>query len=48
MPVLLVQAIEEFFNGYFSTHERSAKTKVAHRSDLDWAGLRSSQVTRLL
>src|SRR5215213_11958024 len=35
MPVLLVQAIEEFFNGYFSTHERSAKTKVAYRSDLD-------------
>jgi integrase/recombinase XerD len=35
MPVLLVQAIEEFFNGYFSTHERSAKTRVAYRSDLD-------------
>jgi site-specific recombinase XerD len=35
MPVLLVQAIEEFFNGYFSTHERSVKTKVAYRSDLD-------------
>jgi len=33
--VLLVQAIEEFFNGYFSTHERSAKTRVAYRSDLD-------------
>jgi integrase/recombinase XerD len=33
--VLLVQAIDEFFNGYFSTHERSAKTKVAYRSDLD-------------
>jgi integrase/recombinase XerD len=33
--VLLVQAIDEFFNGYFSTHERSAKTKIAYRSDLD-------------
>jgi integrase/recombinase XerD len=33
--VLLVQAIDEFFNGYFSTHERSAKTRVAYRSDLD-------------
>jgi len=33
--VLLAQAIEEFFNGYFSTHERSAKTKIAYRSDLD-------------
>ncbi len=31
----LDQAITEFFNGYFSTHERSAKTKVAYRSDLD-------------
>jgi integrase/recombinase XerD len=34
-PVLLVQAIEEFINGYFSTHERSPKTKVAYRSDLE-------------
>lgn len=33
--MLLVQAIDEFFNGYFSTHERSAKTRVAYRSDLD-------------
>lgn len=33
--MLLVQAIEEFFNGYFSTHERSVKTRVAYRSDLD-------------
>lgn len=33
--MLLVQAIEEFFNGYFSTHERSVKTKIAYRSDLD-------------
>jgi integrase/recombinase XerD len=32
--MLLVQAIDEFFAGYFSTHERSAKTKVAYRSDL--------------
>ncbi len=31
----LDQAITEFFNGYFSTHERSVKTRVAYRSDLD-------------
>jgi integrase/recombinase XerD len=30
-----MQAIDEFFNGYFSTHERSAKTRIAYRSDLD-------------
>jgi len=33
--MLLNETIDEFFNGYFSTHERSAKTKVAYRSDLD-------------
>ena len=33
--MLLMQAIDEFFNGYFSTHERSAKTRIAYRSDLD-------------
>ena len=33
--MLLAQAVEEFFNGYFSTHERSVKTKIAYRSDLD-------------
>lgn len=33
--MLLAQAIDEFFSGYFSTHERSMKTKVAYRSDLD-------------
>ena len=33
--VLLVQAITEFSNGYFSTHQRSPKTEVAYRSDLD-------------
>lgn len=33
--MLLVEAIEEFFNGYFSTHERSVKTRVAYRSDLN-------------
>lgn len=32
--MLLNQAIDDFFNGYFSTHERSPKTKVAYRSDL--------------
>lgn len=33
--MLLVQAIEAFSKGYFSTHERSSKTKFAYRSDLD-------------
>ena len=33
--MLLDQAIEDFFRGYFSTHERSAKTRIAYRSDLD-------------
>jgi integrase/recombinase XerD len=33
--MLLNQAINDFFNGYFSTHERSAKTRAAYRSDLD-------------
>lgn len=33
--MLLEQAIADFFNGYFSTHERSPKTKIAYRSDLD-------------
>lgn len=36
--MLLEQAIADFFNGYFSTHERSPKTKVAYRSDLDQLG----------
>jgi len=31
----LDQAITEFFNGYFSTHNRSKKTEIAYRSDLD-------------
>jgi len=31
----LTQAIAEFLNGYFSTHERSKKTKTAYLSDLD-------------
>lgn len=31
----LNQAITEFFNGYFSTHSRSPKTKIAYKSDLD-------------
>jgi integrase/recombinase XerD len=31
----LTQAIAEFLNGYFSTHERSNKTKRAYLSDLD-------------
>ena len=33
--MLLVAAIERFFHGYFSTHERSEKTRIAYRSDLD-------------
>ena len=31
----LTQAIAEFLNGYFSTHERSKKTSAAYLSDLD-------------
>jgi len=31
----LNQAITEFFNGYFSTHDRSKKTQVAYKSDLE-------------
>src|SRR5882762_2297877 len=31
----LEQAITEFFNGYFSTHDRSKKTEVAYKSDLE-------------
>jgi len=31
----LTQAMNEFFSGYFSTHDRSAKTKTAYRSDLE-------------
>jgi hypothetical protein len=31
----LDQAIIEFFNGYFSTHDRSKKTEVAYKSDLE-------------
>jgi site-specific recombinase XerD len=30
----LTQAIAEFLNGYFSTHERSKKTRTAYSSDL--------------
>ncbi len=31
----LKQAIAEFLNGYFSTHERSKKTRTAYSSDLE-------------
>ena len=34
----LKQAIGEFLNGYFSTHQRSKKTIVAYRSDLEQFG----------
>jgi site-specific recombinase XerD len=35
LAVLLAQAIDEFLGGYFSTHERSTKTKAAYHSDLN-------------
>lgn len=31
----LMQAISAFLSGYFSTHDRSVKTKTAYRSDLE-------------
>jgi integrase/recombinase XerD len=31
----LIQAISEFLNSYFSTHDRSVKTRTAYRSDLE-------------
>ncbi len=34
----LTQAIAEFLSGYFSTHERSQKTKTAYCSDLEQFG----------
>src|SRR5256884_408885 len=34
----LKQAIDEFLNGYFSTHQRSKKTRVAYSSDLEQFG----------
>jgi site-specific recombinase XerD len=34
-PMQLTQAIAEFLNGYFSTHERSKKTRTAYLSDLE-------------
>lgn len=37
-PMQLIQAISEFVNGYFSTHDRSSKTKTAYRSDLEQFG----------
>jgi integrase/recombinase XerD len=33
--MLLERAIDEFFKGYFSTHDRSSKTRAAYHSDLD-------------
>src|SRR5689334_21475742 len=35
----LEQAIAEFLNGYFSTHQRSGITRVAYSSDLEQFGL---------
>src|ERR1051325_9499809 len=32
--MLLAQAIDDFFDGYFSTHDRSKKTKTAYRADM--------------
>jgi integrase/recombinase XerD len=34
----LKQAIAEFLSGYFSTHQRSKKTRVAYRTDLEQFG----------
>jgi integrase/recombinase XerD len=34
----LKQAIDEFLSGYFSTHQRSKKTRVAYSSDLEQFG----------
>ena len=31
----LTQAVAEFMSGYFSTHERSQKTRTAYGSDLE-------------
>ena len=48
--MLLDQAIDDFFHGYFSTHERSTKTRVAYRSDLDQVakyGTRDFELTSL-
>lgn len=33
--MLLIQAVSEFLNGYFSTHDRSTKTESAYRADLE-------------
>ena len=35
----LLQAISEFLSGYFSTHDRSTKTRTAYRSDLEQFGI---------
>jgi site-specific recombinase XerD len=35
LPKSFAKYLEQFFNGYFSTHERSPKTRIAYRSDLD-------------
>lgn len=39
----LTQAIAEFMSGYFSTHERSQKTKTAYCSDLEQFGTYAGQ-----
>ena len=33
--MLFAQAVQEFLTGYFSTHERSTKTRVAYQADLN-------------
>lgn len=35
----LMHAISEFLSGYFSTHDRSVKTRTAYRSDLEQFGI---------
>jgi site-specific recombinase XerD len=44
----LNQAIEEFLSGYFSTHQRSKKTKVAYCADLVQFGKYAGKDTALL
>src|SRR5258707_1703618 len=45
--MLLEQAIGDFFNGYFSTNQRSAKTRVAYGSDLDQAAAYAAKGSEL-
>src|SRR5260221_3804995 len=44
----LKQAISEFLSGYFSTHERSVRTKIAYYSDLKQFGVFAGNEVELL